>query len=300
MRDYLMDLNRLYYFTRVASHLSFSKAAEECHIAQTAMSRYIASLEKELGFTLLVRGPHKVELTAAGQYYLESCIQILNTARQAQTVCSQISEGAEETLSIGFGGYEVSLAKHYAREFSRRYPKCSLLMQEYSYDRLLSALLMEKCDVIFSPDIRVERVSSVRHKVISRAKYSILCSRHDSFFGKATLLPADLDGKVFISSTMDNRDGIQMQTFWNNCSTMGFHAGKLILTNSVVAAVSMIELGTGVCLVSEEYAENLGPDVCNILIDTDAPLRKVHTAAYREDDIRCATHRFMDLIDGIP
>ncbi len=292
-----MDLKRLYYFTRVANHLNFSKAAEECHIAQTAMSRYIASLEEELGFPLLIRGPHKVELTAAGRFYLDSCIQILNVASQAQTVGSQISEGINESISIGFGGYEVSLAKRYARAFLKRYPRCSLSLQEYSYDQLLSALLMEKCDVIFSPDIRVERVTSIRHMVISRAKYSILCGSQEPFFEKDLLEPEELEDKVFVSSTMDSNSGIQMQVFRDHCSAMGFHAGKVVFTNSVVAAVSMIELGIGVCLVSTAYTEDLGPNVRNIPIRYDSPLRKIHTVAYREDDTRRATQRFIELID---
>ena len=50
-----MNIHSLQYFCSVAKHLNFSKAAEECHIAQTAMSRSIAAMEDELGFRLFDR-----------------------------------------------------------------------------------------------------------------------------------------------------------------------------------------------------------------------------------------------------
>ena len=50
-----MNIHSLQYFCSVAKHLNFSKAAEECHIAQTAMSQQISALEKELGFLLFHR-----------------------------------------------------------------------------------------------------------------------------------------------------------------------------------------------------------------------------------------------------
>ena len=50
-----MNIHSLQYFCSVAKHLNFSKVAEECHIAQTAMSRSIAAMEDELGFRLFDR-----------------------------------------------------------------------------------------------------------------------------------------------------------------------------------------------------------------------------------------------------
>lgn len=72
-----MNIHSLQYFCSVAKHLNFSKAAEECHIAQTAMSRSIAAMEDELGFRLFDRTRHHVELTPAGAYFLKEAAQIV-------------------------------------------------------------------------------------------------------------------------------------------------------------------------------------------------------------------------------
>ena len=61
-----MDYRHLRYFMEVASQKSFSKAARNLHISQSAISRMIKSLEDEMGVILFVRNAKTVELTAAG------------------------------------------------------------------------------------------------------------------------------------------------------------------------------------------------------------------------------------------
>jgi LysR family glycine cleavage system transcriptional activator len=61
-----LALDGLRAFEAVARRLSFSAAAEELHLTQSAISRQIKSLEDELGASLFNRGTRKVELTAAG------------------------------------------------------------------------------------------------------------------------------------------------------------------------------------------------------------------------------------------
>jgi LysR family glycine cleavage system transcriptional activator len=61
-----LSLDGLRAFEAVARRLSFSAAADELHLTQSAVSRQIKALETELGAALFNRGTRKVELTAAG------------------------------------------------------------------------------------------------------------------------------------------------------------------------------------------------------------------------------------------
>ncbi len=65
----MSSMLRLKYFVSLADNLSFTKAAQECFIVQTAMSRQIAALEAELGVQLFVRNTRTVELTEAGKEF---------------------------------------------------------------------------------------------------------------------------------------------------------------------------------------------------------------------------------------
>ena len=62
-----MDLRQLRYFARVVESGSFSKAANQLHVAQPALSQHVRHMEDELGVTLLHRGSQGVAPTEAGQ-----------------------------------------------------------------------------------------------------------------------------------------------------------------------------------------------------------------------------------------
>ena len=57
------------YFTAVVDCNSFTEAAEQCYISQSAISQQIRSLEKELGVELIHREKRKFSLTPAGEYF---------------------------------------------------------------------------------------------------------------------------------------------------------------------------------------------------------------------------------------
>jgi LysR family glycine cleavage system transcriptional activator len=65
-------------FEAVARHLSFSAAAAELHLTQSAVSRQIRSLEDELAAPLFLRGTRHVELTGAGQLLLRAVAPLLD------------------------------------------------------------------------------------------------------------------------------------------------------------------------------------------------------------------------------
>ena len=57
-------------FESAAFHLSFTRAAEELHVTQGAISRQIQSLEQHLGAELFVRERQRIRLSPAGEHYL--------------------------------------------------------------------------------------------------------------------------------------------------------------------------------------------------------------------------------------
>src|ERR1700759_5751545 len=72
-----MDLRQFRYFSQVARRENFRKASEDLRVAQSAVTRQIQLLERELGFLLFDRIKRGVRLTAAGQRLLERSQHIL-------------------------------------------------------------------------------------------------------------------------------------------------------------------------------------------------------------------------------
>lgn len=67
-------LKRLKYFQSVVRLNSFSEAAEENYISQSAISQQIQALERELGFKLLERRNRTFDLTPAGEYFYQKSL----------------------------------------------------------------------------------------------------------------------------------------------------------------------------------------------------------------------------------
>ncbi|MDW5597525.1 LysR family transcriptional regulator, partial [Conexibacter stalactiti] len=78
-----MELRQLRYFAAVARHRHFTRAADELHVTQSALSQQVKRLEEELGVELLLRAPAGVSLTPAGEDLLARADAILAEAARA-------------------------------------------------------------------------------------------------------------------------------------------------------------------------------------------------------------------------
>ena len=79
-----MELRHLRYFVSVAEQGSVSKAAQQVHVSQPALSRQIRDLEAELGVQLFDRVGRGIELTAEGEDLLRHCRDVLAQAESVR------------------------------------------------------------------------------------------------------------------------------------------------------------------------------------------------------------------------
>jgi len=95
------ELRHLRAFVAVAEDLNFTRAAERLFVAQQAVSRAVAQLERELGVTLLERTTHAVRLTAAGEALLASGREALVGVDAALAEARAIGRGLAGTVRVG-------------------------------------------------------------------------------------------------------------------------------------------------------------------------------------------------------
>jgi len=102
-----MNSRQLHVFVQIAEVGNLRRAAARLHIAQPALSRYVRSLEDELGVKLLERHPRGVSVTPAGARLLERGRQILNDIEEARAeimatgdrLCGRVAIGTSTTVS---------------------------------------------------------------------------------------------------------------------------------------------------------------------------------------------------------
>ncbi|MER8425308.1 LysR family transcriptional regulator [Mesorhizobium sp. M1403] len=96
-----MELRQLQHFIAVAEERSFTRAAERIHIVQSALSTSIRTLEEDLQARLFVRSTRQVQLTPAGQVFLEKAREVLRVIDVGRESVADIEGLRSGSLSIG-------------------------------------------------------------------------------------------------------------------------------------------------------------------------------------------------------
>jgi len=87
-------------FTRVVALRSFSSAAREMRLSRSAVSKYIADLERELGVQLVSRTTRSASPTENGRSYYERCVEILSDLDEADREAAQLQQLPRGVLKV--------------------------------------------------------------------------------------------------------------------------------------------------------------------------------------------------------
>lgn len=142
------------YFVSVVECNSFTIAAEQNYISQSAISQQIAALEAELDVTLFVREKRKFSLTQAGHYFYEQSKQILQQIDEVTQKTKDI-EDDENVLKIGylkgFRGQEIQEAMI---AFASLYPHVMIELTRGTHEQLYQALIHHEIHLAVSDQRR--------------------------------------------------------------------------------------------------------------------------------------------------
>jgi DNA-binding transcriptional LysR family regulator len=143
-----MDLRRLRYFVTVAESGSISAAAVLLHVAQSAVSRQMKTLEEDVGGELFHRSVAGVALTDSGAMLLERARFILREVESAANDVSTFSRGVRGVVrmaapaSVGRALYVPTVPA-----FRKQYPQVQLELSESPTDDVLHRLLTGSLDL---------------------------------------------------------------------------------------------------------------------------------------------------------
>ncbi|WP_395297982.1 LysR family transcriptional regulator [Kitasatospora hibisci] len=140
-----LELRLVRYFTVVAAHRHFGRAAADLHVAQPALSRQIQRLERHLGARLLDRTPQGTRLSPAGERFLPRAQALLQAARQAELAVRE--RGEIERIAIGYvEDLRITAA---AGELRRRHPDAEITTRHLSC-RDVGALSDKRIDALIA------------------------------------------------------------------------------------------------------------------------------------------------------
>jgi DNA-binding transcriptional LysR family regulator len=139
-----LDLRLVRYFTVVADHRHFGRAAVAVRVAQPSLSRQIRRLEQDLGARLFDRTPQGVELTEAGEVFLPRAKALLRSA--AQAAAATRAAATPSRITIGHtAGIIVTPA---VLELRRRYADTDVHTMSLPWNEPRAALLEHRVDAV--------------------------------------------------------------------------------------------------------------------------------------------------------
>src|ERR1700745_1472080 len=126
-----MELRHLRYFIAIAEERSFTGAAERLWIAQPGLSTQMRRLEAELRIQLFERHPRGIELTQAGELFLERARVAVSAAEAALATGPDLESGVIGSLRLGIAAEaRWPLASELLLQFGRESPGVELSVVE--------------------------------------------------------------------------------------------------------------------------------------------------------------------------
>lgn len=172
-------LRQIKYFQAVVKYNSFSEAAEECHISQSAISQQVKALEQELGIELLERKNRKFILTAAGEHFYKKSLVLVADYEQICRETVRIAHEDNEGLKAGYlrcySGQEFHLA---LEQFAERYPDVPIEVMYGNHEELYHMLKDGIVDFVFNDQRRAFSDEYVNLHYVASQSYIKLSVRN--------------------------------------------------------------------------------------------------------------------------
>lgn len=150
-----MFLRQIEYFQAVVENNSFTEAAEQCHISQSAISQQIQSLEAELGVQLLERHRRKFSLTPAGELFYKRSIVLTADLDQLRRDTIRAARHADRELNLGYLASYSGEAFHRAiGNFSELHPEVELRVTVGNHEDLFDGLRDGRLDLVVNDQRR--------------------------------------------------------------------------------------------------------------------------------------------------
>ena len=147
-----MELQQLKYFREVAEREHVTRASEKLFVSQSAVSRAVTQLEKELGVPLFYCQGRAVVLSRYGRVFLEHVTRAVNILENGTRLLSEQTGAESGIVSLGFlHSLGVEMVPRLIKECRRKHPSVQFtLLVQRSGERLMEELVAGSIDLCLS------------------------------------------------------------------------------------------------------------------------------------------------------
>jgi DNA-binding transcriptional LysR family regulator len=287
MGDIKIDMNKLQIelIVRISETGSFTKAGEELHMTQPAVSRAVATIETQLGTKLIERDKKN------GLFFTDVGERILVIFRKILSELQKVDEliAAEQGLEIGkvhIGAYRTACTRFIPkiiRTMEEKYPGLEVKLSEGSVDQVKEWLRSKSIDVgvIIPPDKDFDTVPLIKDQLI------VLMHSNHPLYQKETISIPDLQDEDIILG----RGGYDVQIH-DLFKVFKLKPKVRFEVNYIDTALSMVQEGLGITITTKKNILSLPEQVVSRELKPDT-FRDIKIAVLDIKDTSKATDVFI-------
>ena len=296
-----MELRHLRYFVVVAEERHITRAAARLGLQQPPLSQQIQALEKELGTKLFTRLPRGVELTPAGEGFLEEARAVLSGVERATARARAAAMGQRGRISIGL---TTAASLHPGvtrtlRAYADSHATVSLDLHANSAAALTEALLRKEVQVAV---IRaaVARPADLVFKELAREKMWMALPadhhlvRRTASGASAPVSLRALAGERLILVRRHAAPGMYSNVV-DACHKAGFEPLVVAEVEQMLTSINLVAAGVGISLVPASVREIRGEGIVYCPVSDAPSLVAPLTLVYRRGEARPIVTDFIEL-----
>lgn len=241
-----LTLRQLTLFESVARHLSYTRAAEELHLSQPAVSMQVRQLEDSAGLPLFEKIGKRLHLTEAGREMFNYARRIAQNLQELDDVMASLKGVQRGHLRLSVATTANSFATRILAAFSQRYEGTTYSLDVTNRKTLLDQLANNETDIVIMgkpPD----DMNLVVQPFMENPLVVIAHPDHPLAEYKGAVPLTALQSETFVVRERQSGTRIAMERFFGE---RGMHLKTGIETTSNSAIKHAVEAGLGLGIVS--------------------------------------------------
>ena len=292
-----MNINQLKYFVSVAEHQSFTKAATQYFISQTAITQQIHALEESIGIKLIDRSTRPISLTPGGNVFFAEAKSILAHMDMAVWRSREASTGLMGTLRVGYTkGYEHSDLPKYLRRFHNEYPNVLISCYRCDTDMLAAGLINGEYDLIFTWDsTNLRQEESLQTRIVENVPLRVALYASHPLARRRQLSRRDLkqENILFMSPSGSGRS-FGDEAYIRLYQQAGYQPNIIWHSNDMESILMMVAAEEGISIVPEySHPWDVGTENVVFVPLTGEGETEEILIAWRKNDDNPALRRFI-------
>jgi len=294
-----MNLTQLKCFWEVVNTGSFSEASENLYISQSAVSKNILALEKQLELRLFDRRGRKATLTPEGLKLAKIFGEIIKNYESAEMLISTIKADKQVSAAkaIKFSGIPTvgTLGILAAiNSFLKEQPETKVPISIMEEDAVILSLQSGECDVAFCSSLKLHP-SLYSFQKFSTHRFKIFLSPSNELAERTQITMADLFGQVLI---VPDQSSMLRELCVASCEAAGFTPEIILSTNrpevALNYAISSNYLYMGIDLFQDDMMRL--PDTHSVIELKDSPTFDYVFAWKRDKQLNAHTKELLNYL----